>query len=105
MDEAVSWIQEQAANKQGKYRDVDASKIAAAGQSCGGLLAYTQRANDAVSFLGIFNSGLLGNTTDAQENLPEEMIIEEPEAIREVKKPVFWFLGGEGDVAYPAVSR
>ncbi|KAL4870233.1 hypothetical protein BDV12DRAFT_184633 [Aspergillus spectabilis] len=71
MDEAVSWIQVQAGDKQGKYR-----------RRC--------RANDAVSLLGIFNSGLLGNTTDTQENLPEGMIFEEPEVIGEVRKPVFW---------------
>ncbi|BCS27572.1 uncharacterized protein APUU_60620S [Aspergillus puulaauensis] len=101
MDEAVSWIQRRA-GKQGRYENVDGSRIAAAGQSCGGLLAYTQRSNDAVGFLGIFNSGLLGNTTNAQENLPDGMIIEEPEVIKEVKKPVFYYIGGQGDVAYPA---
>lgn len=103
MDEAVSCIQRRA-GKQGRYENVDSSRIAATGQSCGGLLAYTQRSNDAVGFLGIFNSGLLGNTTDAQENLPDGMIIEEPEVIKEVEKPVFYYIGGQGDVAYPAVS-
>ncbi|KAL2794120.1 Alpha/Beta hydrolase protein [Aspergillus keveii] len=102
MDDAVTWIQKQDRAKSSRYQSVDSSRIAAAGQSCGGLLAYTQRHNDAVSFLGIFNSGLLGDTPDARENLPEEMIIEEPDVIHEVRKPVFWWLGGEGDVAYPA---
>ncbi|KAL2863354.1 alpha/beta hydrolase family protein [Aspergillus lucknowensis] len=101
MDDAVTWVQERA-GKLGRYENVDSSRIAAAGQSCGGLLAYTQRHNDAVSFLGIFNSGLLGNTTDAQENLPKGMIIEEPSVIHEVKKPVFWWLGGSEDVAQSA---
>ncbi len=103
MDEAVSWIQRRG-GKQGRYEKVDSSRIAAAGQSCGGLLAYTQRSNDAVGFLGIFNSGLLGNTTDSQENLPDGVIIEEPGVIKEVQKPVFYYIGGQGDVAYPAVS-
>ncbi|KAL3486280.1 hypothetical protein BJX62DRAFT_215583 [Aspergillus germanicus] len=103
MDDAVTWIKKQDRAKSSRYRRVDSSRIAAAGQSCGGLLAYTQRDNDAVSFLGIFNSGLLGDTPEARENLPEGMIIEEPDIIHEVRKPVFWWLGGEGDVAYPAV--
>lgn len=104
MDEAVSWIQHRGGKRGSPYEKVDSSRIAAAGQSCGGLLAYTQRSNDAVGFLGIFNSGLLGNTTDAQENLPSGMIIEEPGVIKEVQKPVFYYIGGQGDVAYPAVS-
>ncbi|KAL4793391.1 hypothetical protein BDV19DRAFT_380176 [Aspergillus venezuelensis] len=91
MYEAVTW-------------SVDSSRIAAAGQSCGGLLAYTQRSNDAVKFLGIFNSGLLGDTPDAESNLPEGMIIEDPSVIKGVEKPVFYFIGGEGDVAYPAAA-
>ncbi|KAL3459807.1 Alpha/Beta hydrolase protein [Aspergillus heterothallicus] len=104
MDDAVTWIQERAGEKKksSKYNRVDSSRIAAAGQSCGGLLAYTQRHNDAVGFLGIFNSGLLGDTPEARENLPEGMIIEDPSVIHEVRKPVFWWLGGQGDVAYPA---
>lgn len=104
MDEAVSWIQHRGGKRGSPYEKVDSSRIAAAGQSCGGLLAYTQRSNDAVGFLGIFNSGLLGNTTYAQENLPSGMIIEEPGVINEVQKPVFYYIGGQGDVAYPAVS-
>ncbi|KAL4942894.1 hypothetical protein BDV06DRAFT_221736 [Aspergillus oleicola] len=103
MNEAVSWIQEKAGFG-GKYESVDSLRIAAAGQSCGGLLAYTQRSNDAVGFLGTFNSGLLGDTPDAESNLPEGMIIEEPSVVKEVKKPVFYFIGGEGDVAYPAAT-
>ncbi|KAL4964452.1 uncharacterized protein BDV14DRAFT_200975 [Aspergillus stella-maris] len=103
MYEAVSWVQENAGSK-GRYESVDSSRIAAAGQSCGGLLAYTQRSNDAVGFLGIFNSGLLGNTPEAESNLPEGIIIEDPSVIKEVEKPVFYFIGGEGDVAYPAAT-
>ncbi|KAL4801607.1 Alpha/Beta hydrolase protein [Aspergillus unguis] len=101
--EAVTWVKDNAGSP-GKYENVDGSRIAAAGQSCGGLLAYTQRSNDAVGFLGIFNSGLLGDTPESQENLPEGMIIEEPSVIKEVEKPVFYFIGGEGDVAYPAAT-
>ncbi|OJJ08032.1 hypothetical protein ASPVEDRAFT_89264 [Aspergillus versicolor CBS 583.65] len=104
IDEAVSWIKHRGGKRGSPYEKVDSSRIAAAGQSCGGLLAYTQRSNDAVGFLGIFNSGLLGNTTDAQENLPSGMIIEEPGVIKEVQKPVFYYIGGQGDVAYPAAT-
>ncbi|KAL4927760.1 uncharacterized protein BDV17DRAFT_265772 [Aspergillus undulatus] len=54
--------------------------------------------------LGSFNSGLLGYTPDAQESLSEEMIIEEPNVIREVQKPVLYSIGVEGGVAYPAAT-
>ena len=86
MTEAIDWITTKAGA--GVYAAVDPTRIAAAGQSCGGLEAYDMNANDKVSYLGIFNSGLLQNYT----------------AISTIKKPVFYFLGGNSDIAYQNVS-
>ncbi|KAF1813921.1 hypothetical protein P152DRAFT_465690 [Eremomyces bilateralis CBS 781.70] len=41
----------------GKHANVDASRIAAAGQSCGGLEAYETATDARVKAIGIFNSG------------------------------------------------
>jgi hypothetical protein len=73
----------------GKYSNVDATRIAAAGQSCGGMQAYTQYNDPRVSAIGIFNSGF----TDAKNTTPSL-----------ITKPIFYFLGGSTDIAYTNVS-
>ncbi|KAF9891101.1 hypothetical protein FE257_005037 [Aspergillus nanangensis] len=95
--DSVSWALE-SAGSEGKYLTVDASKIAVAGQSCGGLEAYHLRDDDRVSFLGIFNSGFLPQ--DPGGGLGVSVPWEDPTTIEEVHKPVFYFLGGPSDIAY-----
>ncbi|KAE8140155.1 hypothetical protein BDV38DRAFT_269184 [Aspergillus pseudotamarii] len=97
MADAVEWITPRAGTP-GRYASVDATLIAAAGQSCGGLETYRMRSNERISILGIFNSGFLGNETfvasvGGQATEPQT-------TIREVHKPVFYFLGGPTDIAY-----
>lgn len=99
--DSILWISAKAGTC-GKYKNVDASKIAAAGQSCGGLEAYTMRNDSRVSYLGIFNSGFL--STVPAGALPANIAIEPPSTISQVHKPTFYFLGGPTDVAYPQVS-
>jgi hypothetical protein len=67
-------------------------QIASAGWSCGGLEAYGQAQDSRVSALGIFNSGQF-NQGDTNRVVPS------------IKKPLFYFLGGPSDIAYPNVSR
>ncbi|KXX79485.1 hypothetical protein MMYC01_205223 [Madurella mycetomatis] len=71
------------------FANVDASRILAAGWSCGGIEAYAQIWDDRVQGVGIWNSGLLTNHSAAQS----------------FRKPVFFFLGGQGDIAYPNGER
>ncbi|KAH7126565.1 hypothetical protein B0J11DRAFT_549507 [Dendryphion nanum] len=68
---------------------VDNTKIAAAGFSCGGIEAYEQVQDKRVKALGIFNSGQMSEdaTKKVVPNIPKG-------------KPVFFFLGGESDIAY-----
>lgn len=98
--DSVLWISAKAGTC-GKYKNVDASKIAAAGQSCGGLEAYTMRNDSRVSYLGIFNSGFLSVVPAGA--LPSNIVVEPPSTIHQVHKPVFYFLGGPTDIAYPQV--
>jgi hypothetical protein len=86
----------------GIFSAVDSSKIAAAGQSCGGLEALDQRSEDRVSHIGVFNSGFVPLTDVG--NLPNETTQVDPEAAASIRKPTFFFLGGSTDVAYPNVS-
>lgn len=76
---------------QGKYANVDASRIAAAGQSCGGLEAYETAADPRVKAIGIFNSGEFSDSASRQ-------------TVATLKQPVFYFLGGSSDIAYENVS-
>jgi hypothetical protein len=69
----------------GKYAQVDPSRIAAAGQSCGGMEAYMLYNDPRVSAIGIFNSGF----TDAKNTTPSK-----------ITKPIFYFLGGSTDIAF-----
>ncbi|KAL4969934.1 uncharacterized protein BDV14DRAFT_209075 [Aspergillus stella-maris] len=95
MKDALDWISNKAGS--GKYAAVDSSLVAVAGQSCGGLEAYQMRDDERVQYLGIFNSGFLDlGPIGELLGMPGES----PETIQEVKKPVFYFLGSEKDIAY-----
>lgn len=86
MKEAIEYITKNAG--MGAYANVDATRIAAAGQSCGGLEAYDMANDTRVSAIGIFNSGYL-SASQADK----------------ITKPIFYFLGGSSDIAYANVSR
>lgn len=87
MKDSIDWVVANA-GKAGRYANVDASKIMAAGYSCGGVEAYDQIWDSRVDTIGIYSSGLLSNTT----------------AARYYNKPIFYALGGTGDIAYQNVS-
>jgi dienelactone hydrolase len=86
--EAINWITQNAGK--GKYAQVDASRMGVAGQSCGGLEAYTAGTDKRITSVGIFNSGAL---QAGQKSFP-----------RAVAKPIAYFLGGSSDIAYNQVS-
>lgn len=73
----------------GAYANVDATKIIAAGFSCGGVEAMAMSWDERVSSIGVVSSGLLENQTAAAD----------------FTKPVVYILGGTGDIAYENVSR
>jgi len=83
MTEAVEWVVGGA-----NGLNVDSSRIMAAGYSCGGTEAYQMQNNDAVSAIGIFNSGLLGDYEFASQ----------------LTKPILYALGGPDDIAHGNVS-
>jgi dienelactone hydrolase len=87
MTDSIDWAVANAG--QGAYANVDATKIAAAGFSCGGVEAYAQIWDSRVSTVGIFSSGLLENQTAASD----------------FHKPILYALGGTGDIAYANVSK
>ncbi len=72
----------------GRYVNVDATKIMAAGFSCGGVEAMAMSWDPRVKTIGIFSSGLLTNYTAAST----------------FTKPIVYIIGGSGDIAYQNVS-
>lgn len=88
LPDAIDWVYANAGK--GKYATVDKTKLAAAGQSCGGIQAYSASLDPRVTLTGIFNSGLIsrGNTV----------------LFEKLKAPIGYFLGGPTDIAYENVS-
>jgi len=89
LPDAIDWVHKHAG--QGDYKAVDKSRIAAAGQSCGGIQAFSASLDKRVTLTGIFNSGLInaGNT----------------KKFAELHAPVGFFLGGPDDIAYANGER
>ena len=73
----------------GKFGKLDKDKIAAAGQSCGGIEALNVSNDKRVKLTGMFNSGQFSAGGDVLKNL---------------NHPIAYFLGGSGDIAYKNVS-
>jgi hypothetical protein len=88
MRDSINWVSANAGK--GKYANVDGTRIAVAGQSCGGLEAYEMRNDTRVSAFGIFNSGEFSEADSKS-------------VASAMKVPVFYFLGGSSDIAYANV--
>jgi hypothetical protein len=87
LPDAIEWVY--ANSGKGPYTTVDKTRLAAAGQSCGGIQAYSASLDPRVTLTAIFNSGLInrGNTV----------------LFEKLHAPVGWFLGGPTDIAYENV--
>jgi hypothetical protein len=85
--DSIDWIYKNAG--QGKFAAVDKTKLAAAGQSCGGLQAYQASLDKRVTLTALFNSGL--TTSDNK-------------LLAQLHAPVAFFTGGSGDGANVNVS-
>jgi hypothetical protein len=68
------------------YRKLDVTKSAAMGQSCGGLMTLGASKDKRLTTVGIFNSGLFDKDQAIYNGL---------------HTPVGYFIGGDGDIAYP----
>ncbi|KAL1952749.1 hypothetical protein VTO42DRAFT_4290 [Malbranchea cinnamomea] len=87
LTQTLDWAER--ANRSGQFAGhLDTTKLAIAGQSCGGVEAIEIAAEegDRLTAIGIFNSGLLN-------------IFDTPK-LRRLKNPIAYFLGGPTDIAY-----
>lgn len=67
------------------YQKLDTTKVAAMGQSCGGLMTLGISADPRLTTLIIWNSGLFQRDAELYANL---------------HTPMAYFIGGESDIAY-----
>jgi dienelactone hydrolase len=81
LTDSIDWASK--VRSQPKWAHIDTTRIAAAGQSCGGFEASGIAADKRISTFAMFNSGLSGT---------------------KFVKPAFYFLGGKGDMAASGVS-
>jgi dienelactone hydrolase len=79
------------------YGKLDLSKVAVAGQSCGGLQAMEASPDPRVTTTLMFNSGVLNSAAPAGMTLPAVT----KDTLKQLHGPVAYFIGGESDVAYP----
>jgi dienelactone hydrolase len=87
LTDSVDWVTK---GSGAKYGNIDTTKIAAAGQSCGGLEAYSASYHDnRIKLTVLFNSGVI----DEKKTY----------LLKELKAPVGYFLGGPLDIAYENV--
>jgi len=87
MPAALEWVSKNAGS--GSFAHIDKTKVAAAGQSCGGLQAYKTSADKRISLTGMFDSGNLGGGFK----------------LSSLHAPVGYFLGGSSDIAYSTGSK
>jgi hypothetical protein len=105
---SLDWVEQNAGK--GKWAHIDPTRIAAAGQSCGGGEAYGVANDPRVKVLGIFNSGGMsgmGGATNSPATFTKPvssslLLHNQSECSLLVK--IFYFLGGPTDMAYRNVS-
>lgn len=84
---AINWMEKETKDPQSRfYRKVDATRVAAMGMSCGGLMSYGASNDPRVATVGIWNSGMFD---------PKDQKI-----IDGIHSSVIIITGGESDIAY-----
>jgi hypothetical protein len=88
MTQSIDWVMRGGADQ---FGEIQKDKVAAAGQSCGGVEAYIAALHDdRIKAVGIFNSGILLKSMRC--------------LLKNLKVPVGYFLGGPKDIGTRVVS-
>jgi len=98
LTQAIDWAEAQSARPGAKYRGkIDLSKVAVAGQSCGGLQAIEASFDPRVTTTMVCNSGVL-NTSARAPAMPVNV---SKDMLAKLHTPMFYLIGGPKDIAYP----
>jgi len=98
MIQAIDWAAAQNAQQGSKYRGkLDLSRVAVAGQSCGGLQVIEASLDPRVTTTLVCNSGVL-NTSAGAPSMPSNP---PKDILQKLHTPMFYMIGGPSDIAYP----
>ncbi len=104
MIDAIDWAVAQSNQEGGKYEGkMDISNIAVMGQSCGGLEAIAAGADERVSTVLVFNSGIIRGSIpnpDGTVRQPAGYLPATEEDLVNIHTPILYLIGGETDQAY-----
>jgi dienelactone hydrolase len=107
LTKAIDWAEKKTSDP--KWAHIDLARVAVAGQSCGGTMAYAVEGDKRIRALGIFNSGNFGKSAAPKGGMfgklngGKGMLMVQSD-VTKFTKPVFYFLGGPKDMAYANVS-
>jgi dienelactone hydrolase len=101
---AIDWaIAENARKSSPYYGRIDTTKIAVAGQSCGGLQAIAVGADPRVTTVLVLNSGIIRGgipTPDGGTRQPAGYLPASDADLPKLHTPMLYLIGGEKDQAY-----
>lgn len=109
LTQAIDWAAAQNAQQGGKYRGkLDLSRVAVAGQSCGGLQAIEASFDPRVTTTLVCNSGVLNTPGGGAagrgapgRGAPMMPVNTTKDMLQKLHTPMFYMLGGPSDIAYP----
>jgi hypothetical protein len=104
LTQAIDWAAVQNALQGGKYREkLDISKVAVAGQSCGGLQAIEASFDPRVTTTLVCNSGIIGASSGVPGGgrAPMMPVNTTKDMLQRLRTPMFYMIGGPSDIAYP----
>jgi hypothetical protein len=111
LTQAIDWAAAQNALQGGKYRGkLDLSKVAVAGQSCGGLQAIEASFDPRVTTTLVCNSGIINTQGGAPGGgapgggpggVPVMPVATTKDMLQKLRTPMFYMIGGSSDIAYP----
>ncbi|KAF2664636.1 alpha/beta-hydrolase [Microthyrium microscopicum] len=93
LTQSMDWVT--SGKDAGKYGTIDKTKVAAAGQSCGGAQAMRVSGDPRIKLTAMFNSGGMGKLGGGKGPAF---------AAKDLKHPIIYLLGGTGDLAYAGGS-
>lgn len=95
--DALDWaIKQNSENDSPYYNKIDTENIAVSGMSCGGLQALEVAADERITTVGVFNSGILPNPNSGPQGMPSIS----KEQLGKLHSPTLYMLGGKSDIAY-----
>jgi hypothetical protein len=111
MIQAIDWAVAQNALEGSKYKGkLDLSKVAVAGQSCGGLQAIEASFDPRITTTLVCNSGVIGASSGApapgpggaggRGGAPMMPVNVTKDALQKLHTPMFYMIGGPSDIAY-----